>query len=33
MRYYVALIISILFGLTLELVSISNYLVPFRPHC
>jgi rod shape-determining protein MreD len=32
MRYYTALIISILFGLTLELVSISNYLEPFRPH-
>lgn len=32
MRYYVTLIISILFGLTLELVSISNYLEPFRPH-
>ncbi len=32
MRYYIALIISILFGLTLELVSISNYLEPFRPH-
>ncbi|MGL4674315.1 MAG: rod shape-determining protein MreD [Wohlfahrtiimonas sp.] len=32
MKYYVALIISILFGLTLELVSLSNYLEPFRPH-
>ncbi|GAA5094275.1 rod shape-determining protein MreD [Wohlfahrtiimonas larvae] len=32
MRYYIALFISILLGLTLELISLSNYLEPFRPH-
>ena len=32
MKYYIALIISVLFGLTLELISLSNYLEPFRPH-
>lgn len=32
MRYYLALLISLLFGLTLELISLSNYLEPFRPH-
>lgn len=32
MRYCIALFISVLLGLTLELVSLSNYLEPFRPH-
>ena len=32
MNYYIALIISVIFGLTLELISLSNYLEPFRPH-
>lgn len=32
MKFYVAVFISILFGLILELISLSNYLEPFRPH-
>lgn len=32
MKFYIAIFISILLGLTLELVSLSNYLEPFRPH-
>lgn len=31
MKYYILLIISIVLGLSLELISLSNYLEPFRP--
>lgn len=32
MKYYLTVFISILLGLILELISLSNYLEPFRPH-